>query len=102
MSPFISYILLGASVCGYLSDYQHLSARPAVRSMFSRGAVRMAGAEMKKDTGNLSDYQCLSVYLGVKNSEKVEQKITDPNLLISLIILIFQNAVLRLVSVFDH
>ena len=33
---------------------------------------------------------------------KVEQKITDPNLLISLIFLIFQNAVLRLVSVFDH
>ena len=32
----------------------------------------------------------------------VEQKITDPNLLISLIFLIFQNAVLRLVSVFDH
>ena len=24
----------------------------------------------KKDINNLSDYQCLSVYLGVKNSEK--------------------------------
>ena len=65
MSPFISYTLLGASVCGYLSDYQHLSARPAVRSMFSRGAVRMAGAEIKKDINNLSDYQCLTFDLGV-------------------------------------
>ena len=66
MSPFISYTLLGASVCGYLSDHQHLSARPAVRSMFSRGAVRMTGAEIKKDINNLSDYQCLSFNLGVK------------------------------------
>ena len=65
MSPFISYILLGASVCGYLSDYQHLSARPTVRSMFSRGAVRMTGAETKKDINNLSDYQCLTFNLGV-------------------------------------
>ena len=65
-SPSVSDSILRGVLCGYLSDYQHLSARPAVRSMFSRGAVRMAGAEIKKDTGNLSDYQCLTFIFGVK------------------------------------
>ena len=39
----------------------------------------MAGAEMKKDINNLSDYQCLSVYLGVKTPKKVELEGIEPS-----------------------
>ena len=76
--------------------------QPAIRSIVQRVAIGMTGAETKKDINNLSDYQCLSFDFRVISPVSVEMEVTDPYLLMSLIFLMFQNAVLQLVSVFDH
>ena len=66
-SPSVSDSILRGVLCGYLSDYQHLSAPTRCQKQVLMGAVRITGAKMKKDTGNLSDYQCLSYCFGVKS-----------------------------------
>ena len=60
-SPSVSDSILRGVLCGYLSDYQHLSAPTRYQKKVLTGAIRVIGAKTKKDIGNLSDYQCLSV-----------------------------------------
>ena len=54
----------GVIVCGYISDYHHLSA-PVIR-IATRGTIaQKAGwCKKEKDTDNLFDYQCLSSCFG--------------------------------------
>ena len=64
-SPSVSDSILRGVLCGYLSDYQHLSAPTRCQKCVLTGCCQDSGAETKKDINNLSDYQCLSFYLGV-------------------------------------
>ena len=61
-------MIIFAKICKskYYKGFILLFVHPAGQyKTFAPTAVKI-----KKDINNLSDYQCLSVYLGVKNSEK--------------------------------
>ena len=59
-SPKLKILVDFSSIYKYLQRTNN-----GIPLLFSRGAVRMTGAETKKDINNLSDYQCLTFNLGV-------------------------------------
>ena len=63
VSPLHSHTILGVYECGYLSDYQQLSTPNCYPKHSIAIAIGVKGAEIKKDTDNLSDYQCLNLIL---------------------------------------
>ena len=63
-TPSLSDTSLEDEVCGYLQDYQHLSA--PVILIATRGTIAQKAwwCKKEKDTDNLFDYQCLSLCFG--------------------------------------